>query len=260
MESVYELSWMATQQVIVTSDNKGEKIKGFGSGFFIEYKDKLFFITADHVVHIEDHEVQMRVGKDDYIWVINNINSNEELSTMLTPIGGLYSFDQINLIDDLSLEIPDMEDISFAILPNSFKNPFLTNELKIEDKILVPCGKEKIIIKSECLDEIKETDYCLVESCVHWNLDGIKLNRSNCIYQDLKLDGIDAQGDIILKYPFKIIHKDWAGISGAPVFNDSGRLIGMIIEVSEHNDTIKVIPMKKILKLMDIALFHESIK
>ena len=43
--------------------------------FFLQYRNKLFFITADHVAHIDDFEEGLRLGKDDFLWVINNKNS-----------------------------------------------------------------------------------------------------------------------------------------------------------------------------------------
>ena len=45
------------------------------------------------------------LGKDDFLWVINNKNSTKELATALTPIGGLFSFDKIDIRDELSFEI-----------------------------------------------------------------------------------------------------------------------------------------------------------
>ena len=260
IKSVYEFAWLTTQQIVVTEDEKGKIIKGFGSGFFFLYRNKLFFVTADHVSHPDDFDKGIRLGKDDFVWVFNNKNSTTELATMLTPIGGIYSFDQFDINDELSFEIPDMKDISFAILPNSFKYPFLTHELRVEEQLIVPAGKEKLVIKSECATELTSTDYCLVEGCVLWEIiDGIKFFRCNAIHQDLTLIGIDDEGYYILKHSEHIEYNKWAGLSGGPVFSDQGRLIGMIIEVNEKDDTIRVIPIKKITELMDCAIKYEEL-
>lgn len=260
INSVFEFAWLATQQIIVTSDNEAIHIKGFGSGFFFQYRDRTFLVTADHVTHLDDFDAGIRIGKDDYVWVLNNKNSTRELATMLTPIGGIYSFDLLDINDELSFEIPDMKDISFAILPDTFKYPFLTHELRIEDQVMVQAGKEKVIIKSECAAELKETDYCLIEGCVQCNIiDGIKLSRCNAIYQDLVLDSVDSDGYYIMKYSNPIVYNDWAGLSGGPVFTDKFRLIGMLIEVSKVNDDkIKVVPINKITELMDYAITYEE--
>lgn len=261
IKSIHELAWLTTQQIVVTSDKKGCHIKTFGSGFFFQYRDKMFLVTADHVSHSDDFDEGKRLGKDYYLWVFNNISSTIELSTMLTPIGGLFSFDQLNTEDELSFDIPDMKDISFAMLPNSFKHPFLTHELKIDKDVIVEAGKEKLFISSECVAELSDTDYCLIEGCVKWDIkNGITLPRYNVFHQDLKLERINEDGYYILKYPNPVIYEEWAGLSGGPVFNDKGNLIGMAISVYEENATICVIPIKKITDLIDLAIDFENKK
>lgn len=259
MDSVFELAWFATQQVLVTSDDRALDIQGFGSGFFLQYRNKLFFITADHVTHINDFKEGIRLGKDNYVWVFNNHNT-KELATVLTPIRGLFSFDMIDIKDRLSFDIPDMQDVTFSILPNSFKIPFLTHELRDSDNnLVVAAGKEKIILKSECISELEEFDYCLIEGCVEWKItNDIRIERSNAIHLDLKFKDIDREGYYTLSYPNRIIYQHWAGLSGGPVFNDTCQLIGMIISVNETDNTIKVMPMKKITKLMDYAIKYEN--
>lgn len=59
------------------------------------------------------------------MWVFNNKNSTNEVATMLTPVGEIYYFEKMNFNDELSFEIPNMKDIAFAILQNSFKALFL---------------------------------------------------------------------------------------------------------------------------------------
>ncbi len=260
IKTVYELAWLTTQQIVVTEDKDGKKAIGFGSGFFLQYKDFLFFVTADHVYHAQDFDEGIRLGKDTFVWVFNNKNSRTELATMLTPIVGLYSFDQYDINDELSLTIPDMKDISFAIIQDHFKQPFLTHELRDDNSnIIVPAGKEKVIINSECATELKPKDYCLVEGCVLWDIrNGINLCRCNAIHQNLLFDKIDNEGYYILKSSEPIEYNKWAGLSGSPVFTDQFRFIGMLIEVNENDDTVRVVPVKKITSLMDQAIIYEN--
>lgn len=258
IKSVFEFAWLTTQQIAVTSDKEGTNIKGFGSGFFLQYKERLFFVTADHVAHPDDFEVGIRLGKDDYVWVFNNKNSTTELATMLTPIGGIYYFDKMDFNDELSFEILDMKDIAFAILPNSFKAPFLTHELKCDDEVIVAPGREKVIVKSECIAELSKEDYCLMEGCVHWDIKGVRFERCNAIYCDLRLNDVDSEGYYLLEPTIPVVYKDWAGLSGGPVYNDKCQLIGMAISVSEVKDIVRVVPMEKITNLMDMAIRYEE--
>ena len=207
----------------------------------------------------KDFDEGIRIGKDNFVWVFNNKNSSTELSTILTPIGGLYSFDQFDVNDELSFEIPDIKDITFAMLPNNFQFPFLSHELCINEQVVVPAGMEKLIIKSECATELATSDYCLVEGCVMWDIiDGVRLSWGNAIHTDLTLVKIDSEGDYILKYPGQIDEKKWKGLSGSPVFSDKCRLVGMIIRVSPNDSTVRVVPMKKITNLMDYAIKYEQ--
>ncbi len=258
IKSVLELSWLTTQQIVVTSDKEGSEIKVFGSGFFFQYRDRLFLVTADHVSHRDDFDAGMRLGIDNYVWVLNNKNSKKELATLLTPVGGFFSFDRSDITDTLSLLIPEMKDISFAILPNLFEYPFLTHELRAGEQIIVPAGEKKVVINFQCATEIKDTDYCLVEGCVHCEIKGMRFIRCNAIHQDMTLKGTDNDGYYVLKHSCPVVYKDWAGLSGAPVFNNNGRLIGMVIRVDESQDTITVVPMKKITELMDYAIQYED--
>lgn len=61
-----------------------------------------------------------------------------------------------------------------------------------------------------------------------------------------------------MKHSGPVEYKDWAGFSGGPVFNDNYGLVGMAIQVNEEQDTITVVPMKKITELMDYAIQYED--
>lgn len=257
--AVLTVAWLTTQQVLVTTDEKGVNIKGHGSGFFFQYRERLFFVTADHVSHMDDFEAGIRLGEDDYVSVFNNKNSSTEFATMTTPIGGLFSFDEFDLLDELSIEIPDMKDISFAILPDTFQYPFLTHELTVNGVEIIPAGKLKRTITSDCVTEPSNDDIYLVAGCVCWNLvNGVRLDRKNAIHAKLKLRNIDKEGNYILKYPVPVVYVDWAGLSGAPVFNNDRRLIGMLTGVNDKDDTVCVMPMKRITHLMDCAIQYEN--
>lgn len=45
MNSVFEFAWLATQQVLVSSDASAEDIKGYGSGFFYSIVISFFYYS-----------------------------------------------------------------------------------------------------------------------------------------------------------------------------------------------------------------------
>ena len=255
-----DVVWLSTQQVVVTKDKDAQRINNWGSGFFFQYRERLFFVTADHVAHYDDFEAGERLGKDNYVWVFNNKNEKGALATMLTPINGIFSFDLFDL-DDVLPEIPELKDIAFSIISEPIKETFLTHDLRDNDgNIIVQPGRIKICLHEEHVAELKPSDQCVVASCVKWNTNGIMLERYNAIHDCLEFKEINNEGYYVLKYPAPVIPEHWKGISGGPVFNQEGCLIGMLIEVYDYNDTVVVVPMKAIMHLMDYAIQYEESK
>lgn len=122
----------------------------YGSGFFINYKNNLFFITADHNIHYEDHQRNERLGTDNYVGILNNISEIDKFSTIISPIGGFYFIESFDLSkDDLSFQLFD---VAISLIDRTkFEAPFLTDEdLKDEDDIQIVSPKEE---KFEFLDE-----------------------------------------------------------------------------------------------------------
>lgn len=58
--------------------------------------------------------------------------------------------------------------------------------------MIVQPGREKVIANSECIAELSMEGYCLIEGCVHWSIKGMKFERCNAIYCDLRLDTTDS--------------------------------------------------------------------
>ena len=258
MLPLLDLLWMATLQVVVTKDKNALIIKNWGSGFLFGYRKKLFFVTADHVAHFDDFVAGERLGKDDFVWVFNGRNQLDQLTTMVNPINGIYSFDLFNL-DDVLPEIPELKDMAFAILEKPIEPPLLTLALKdLDGTVLVPAGEDRLYLEEKCVAELKDGDICYVGSCVKWDISGVMLNYQSLVHRDLVLTEVNSDGYYVFKYHSPVVVNEWRGISGAPVFNQQGDLIGMLIEVDENYDTVTVVPMKTIMRLMDYAIKHEE--
>ncbi len=60
MNSVFEFAWLATQQVLVSSDASAADIKGYGSGFFLQYRNKLFLLQ-------QTMSLILMISKKDYV-------------------------------------------------------------------------------------------------------------------------------------------------------------------------------------------------
>lgn len=171
----------------------------------------------------------------------------------------IWSFFYFDLIDTQLPEIPDLQDLAFAIHENSFQAPFLTRELKKDDIIICENGKEKFILKSESIAEFDKERYYLCSGTVQNKIvNGMFLACANALHCDLKFLDYDSDGNALLRYPCVVIYDQWAGLSGGPILDDQFRLVGMLISVCESDNTVLAVPIRKILKLMDSAIMYEE--
>jgi hypothetical protein len=131
-------------------------------GFFITYKEKLFFVTADHNIHIEDHNEGLRTGIDNVVCILNNIHNIEEFSTLLTTIAEFYymeKFDFNNPSND-----HDLFDVAVSVLcVDKLKAPFFTdNFIDKNGNILVKEGELKFQFNENQLIESNKDDMYFV--------------------------------------------------------------------------------------------------
>lgn len=267
INNVYQYAWLSTYQLIISpeGDRKCKDLVGWGSGFFLSHKGRYFFVTADHNLHMRDHEEGERTGAENHLFIHNNITDQEKMAPILTPMGNFYFFDRYDYshlfdsetnpedVDAEVLAIPDLIDIAFCEVQKNIERPFLTHELAIEESVLVPAGEQKIIIPSEMITEPSEDCVYLVEGVVQNEIKGLRNLRRNAIHQDLTYAG-SQYGDYLFDYPNVVKHEEWAAISGAPLFDNQCRLVGMVVQVNEHTNQIQVVPASKIVSLIEQQL------
>ena len=256
-KTVFEFSWRITQQLIIFDQDEKDmsKIKGWGSGFFLGYKDRLFLVTADHCVHYDDYK-EGRLGRDDKVCVVNNIYDKKQWRSTLTPFGGFFYFDKYDIRD---MGFPDLQDFAFAMHENKFEAPFLTRELKAGDTVFCEDAKEKFILKSEAVVDFNKDRYYVCTGTVMNEIKNGMFNAcANALHCDLRFREYDSDGNAVLDYSGSVKYKEWAGLSGGPVMDDQCHVAGMLIRVSEPANTITAVPMKKIMRLMDAAIQFEE--
>ncbi len=128
-------------QITHPSDIKCENPVGFGCGFIVEYRDRVFFVTADHVVHLDDYDCGERTGTDYVVSIFNNVTPDTNfLATVVTPLGGFHYMESFNFLKpDESLKLIDVS-LCIMKLIDFFQYPFLTDE--VHSKGLVVNGGE----------------------------------------------------------------------------------------------------------------------
>lgn len=261
-----EYIWRNCYQIVVwTSDDLTKSPNIFGSGFFLNIEDDLYFITADHVIHYNDYTDGIRTGNEYQYAILNNVQG-EGLSTGLTTIFGFNSLESYSLEGVLSEKesievamIPDMKDVAFSKINSDFPLPFLTHELQDKSGILVSHGLQKCQLQLDSICEPnKENKYIILGVVKNIIIGDIKWNRCNAIYYPLKYIG--KEYDLFkFQYTDRIITENWEGLSGSPFFQDDGSLIGMLIRVSEEDNLVWVMPIKKILDYIKMIEKIEAI-
>ena len=161
-------------QITDAIDKNCENPVGFGSGFIVEYRDTVFFVTADHVVHPDDYDVDARTGKDFIVSIYNNVKPETNfLSTVVTPLGGFYYMESFNLLkpDDA----PELVDVSVCIMEKKhFKYPFLTDEVQFHG-LTISAGEKKLRIQSELFVEPRSDQAYFIYGKINTKLIGMML-------------------------------------------------------------------------------------
>lgn len=264
--TLIEYFWRASQQIVMLTPNKPidkADIEGWGSGFFLQYRKRTFFVTCDHNLHmLDDYANGKRTGFDLGVAVITNTTDpNNPISMGLVTISGFYYFESL----DIGIpEIADLKDIAFAEIKAPFPLPILTNQIVGKDGIFnVKEGLEKITISEESLAEPDEKKDYVVTGCIRNKIvDNIRMYRQTTFRNGIryKKGKTNLNSQLVFENPTTIIFDDWKGLSGSPFFDEDGHLIGMVNEVVDNGYDIYVTPIKSITKLLDYAIVAEEIQ
>lgn len=286
------VAFLATLQLIIPDNHNADKIKGFGSGFLLRHKEQLFFITADHVIHLDDHdsanETGQRIGVDYSPQIITNIKIKGELKSINLPTGGFYhltgfGFDKDSLdnpekfisifdkiisgtidINDESLpidvRIASLPDMAICELKEPLSVPLLSNQVVLEDgQILIKEGTPKLSLHSECIKNFNSCNQYFVAGTICNEIkNSTVLERKNVLHSNLIFDKLDNEKYAILKIPGLVDIQYWAGLSGAPILDDNGLLAGMLIRGPEKEPFVIAVPIEKIIWFLDMIIKNES--
>ena len=241
---------------------------GAGSGFFFRHQKHVILVTADHVCHPFDHENgrTQRVFEDKDVALVNNwVEKNENGVDMpvLTPVGGFYYFDKFKFdIDKGSLDDYKPFDATFAVLgEDRFQRPFKNEGMAVVNGPTVPAGLDMIAIPNDAVVEPNMDDRYFCYGHTNFGLadDGIHLKWDTTIHEDMKY--CNDYGDYYVLTPAEPIDgKAWRGISGAPVLNQEGGLLGILCGGDPKNNAIFVLKMKAVLSLIESSLRIEEIE
>jgi hypothetical protein len=249
-------------QITATSDKELENPIGFASGFIVEYNHDNFFVTADHVIHIDDYtgNVEKRTWKDYVVAIFNNYSDPDNFpSTIITPLSGFYYTEKYNL--EKPCTMANLVDISVCKMKDiNFKFPFLTNGVILNGET-IKSGEQKFKITKENFgDAMNDKKYSIFGKVRTRLVDNIRMEWQDTLKDSLKF--VSKSGDFLLFNTSELIvdKEDWEGLSGSPVFSEDGQCVGVLCDVLINSKSIWVMPITQVKMLIEVAIQQGKIE
>lgn len=237
--------------------------QGVGSGFMFYYKNTLFFVTADHVMHSDDYENLHRIGKESEIAIYNNVlikNTDDNLiASVVTPLQGVYFFEKGNFA--IAPDKMRPFDVAFKIMTKvQLQYPFKTCFVPFEGGNDVAAGLDKIPFTEQSIITPDNNHTYFILGRIRPSVD---VRNPQYILTDMVLKSglvyLKTDGDFHVLYTnTTITYEDWGGLSGSPVLSDDGALIGIICSVQVGGHELNVLNIHKVLPLMEAAIIQEK--
>lgn len=265
--NLLEYVWRRCFQIVVWDDGRREDSSpiGFGCGFVIKYQGECLFVTADHVIHQEEHESGVVNSRELTYGLVCNIADRNKWEFLIKQLQGFYYADRFN-IDDIrnsNMEfdvhaIPNRIDIAYCHIDTDVVSRCVTHDLSFGDNVVVEPGLSKICIDEKTFAKPNKEHSYIVLGTFRNELEGMLWKRSNAICPNLKYIEEDGySSELIFKVPENSGIDDWHGLSGSPLFSDDGKLVGMLVRHSKEEGTLRVIPIHAILDFINILKVPE---
>jgi len=245
------------QTVMTQKGDKWYKPIAVGSGFFVQYKDRTFFVTSDHTVHLNDYSSQgnSRTGIEYQVNIVNNINT-EDRHNVMTPVGGFTYLDAFNIYNPDNIELIDVT--ACELKTEELKYQFYTPSVHDPNGI-VQQQKSIVSFMPEAFSAPKEGTQCYVFGQIESEVVGDEMRRTNIIHD---ITFLYKSGDVICLNSGKVIDdvQQWAGLSGSPILDSDGGLVGVLTSVGVGTDKVYGVSCTRVKMLLDtiIATDHLS--
>lgn len=238
-------------QLVVFDDFPTKLVpNGMGSGFILDYKGRSFFVTADHVVNTHDNGRRL-------------INSARMIAIQTNVISGIYSavipLDGFNYFSKFKLEEGALTDEKLIDAAYCELTANKINDINTYCKTAnldISVDEKKLHIPSDSITSVNLEDTYSTYGCVKGALDHFHgttlLISTPKFHTGLKFVSEKDQY-YELKYP-KVNDEEWHGISGAPVLNQDGKLIGILCAGDPMNNILYVKTIQSVINLIEVAL------
>lgn len=273
--TVNEVIWRCHHQLVVYEKGKTDFTNPiFGSCFLLRYREHCFLVTADHVIHYDDHlsekQHEKRSEQEYEYFLVNNIrcrNSEGEPGNMMTSLYGfhfedIFKYGEMSEFTEQELkecgatvwDFVEKHDVAFMCIDNGLPIPCIHDELKSSSgQILSPANAPSLSVTPDSISmEVpSENDEFYIYGYVNNRISGgIRFDRDVALHGHLHFSSLN-DGLYKLYSERKVVKEEWEALSGSAVFNQNGLVVGMAVRIFEDDDVVWVMPIKSILEMID---------
>ena len=260
---------------IVEAEGANWQAKSAGSGFMIEADNHLFFVTADHIVNLHVHQggITLRQDKITKVLVSTNVaqpDANGNLNTLMSQIGGFYYASGFNLNPQtLQLTGGNAIDAAVSMLPTDFlqKYTFCNSGIAVGNIVVPPLQlKQPTDWKTRTNPDANHTYSIIGKIKPQLKVEnGIEILTFEKVYNEGMTFDHEQNGNYYFRYTKSVVYEDWGGLSGGPVFDNEGHLVGIQSGVIESgkispNDPgfVVVRGLNEVRMYMGVAMLEEQ--
>lgn len=239
---------------VFTAKSEYPKPEGFGSGFVLSYKDRVFFVSVSHVT---DHSNLTT-------FLESNLPLDEAGRPRNYPIGDICYWDIFKV--DSPDNIKSIEDFE-AILQNAKRLDISFAEIKNHIKLMQPeldfgvfkvnSGRKFMVTFEKSCVPNKDEEYAFFGRIKH-EYDGDVLKMENTFKHSLKYHRDIKFGEnrfSMFLSPERITDKiDYQGTSGAPIFDSVGNIVSIACAIKVNSNIIYGFPIDECKKLLDYSI------
>lgn len=230
-----------------------------GSGFILEHNGLKVFVTAGHVATTQtdgtieyDKNVLVQTNSIYYDTELNRycccLVSCSEIVTI-----SAFHFDPITM----GLGHESVVDVVFTIFDEVRSNaPFVTQKIDLESAC-VKYGEKKGFFKSTDIATVSTTDTYAVFGRVKLFFEKVDENnvlQSTVIFHTGLKFVYETKDMYELQYDKPIIIDEWKGLSGSPVLNQYGKLLGVACSVDPFANTLSVMKIRNVLSYIEAEI------
>lgn len=237
-----------------------------GSAFLFAYQDKIFLISAEHVVSPSNEYFKLSLDKN----YVGALCTNKMITTPDNQIAAemvsfnidkddfttYYRWD--NAKKQMFVERIDM--FYYPISENSqfAGKTFLTAGQEDGNGNILYEGLQKIVVNDQCIAEPSKEHLYAIQGIVQFSTKGNRLVGKTVFHHSMSyINEVNGKYFLSISKQDELIDtlKYWSGLSGAAVYNQTtGQIIGIATKYFEDELKLEVISMKQIRAILDAYL------